>query len=147
VRAKLNYISQRLLVTRDEPDSPLAYTEPEALARDLELVRHAAGGGPVAEGAVKDLLRQVAAFGLHLARLDIRLAADAIAESVQRDLAELDGADEGQRRALLTGRLERVEPDEFGPVCQPTEALHARSAAARRYGSAAADTLVISMVN
>src|SRR5918999_1377767 len=71
VRAKLNYISERLLVTGEQPDSPLAYREAAQLRRDLELVRDASGGPAVADGAVKDLLRQVTGFGLHLARLDV----------------------------------------------------------------------------
>ena len=95
---------------------------------------------------MKDLLRQVSAFGLHLARLDIRLNADAIGDSVRRDLPELAGADEPVRRAILDARLATVLPDRFGPICVPTEALHAMSAAARRYGGAS-DTLVVSMVH
>ena len=146
VRAKLNYISERLLVSGETPDSPLAYRTAEPLLRDLELVRDAAGSPSIADGAVKDLLRQVSAFGLHLARLDIRLAADAIGDSVRRDLPELVGADERGRRAILDSRLATVLPDRFGPICVPTEALHAMSAAARRYGGAS-DTLVVSMVH
>ncbi len=146
VRAKLNYISERLLVSGEKPDSPLAYRTAEPLLRDLELVRDATGSPSIADGAVKDLLRQVSAFGLHLARLDIRLAADAIGDSVRRDLPELVGADERGRRAILDSRLVTVLPDRFGPICVPTEALHAMSAAARRYGGAS-DTLVVSMVH
>jgi phosphoenolpyruvate carboxylase len=146
VRAKLNYISERLLVTGENPESPLAYSSVEPLRRDLELVRDAAGGTAVADGAVKDLLLQVAAFGLHLARLDVRLAADAIAASVTRDLPELAGADEPQRRKILAAHIEAAHADQFGPICPPTEALHALSAAARRYAGGS-DTLVISMVH
>ena len=146
LRAKLNYISERLVVSGDDPESPLAYRGPDQLARDLELVREAAGGSAVADGAVRDLLRQVSAFGLQLARLDLRLAADALRESVQRDLPELAGADEPRRRAILSSRIAATTPDRFGPICVPTEALHAVSAAARRYGPGSADTLVISMV-
>ena len=61
VRAKLNYISERLLVSGETPDSPLAYRTAEQLLRDLELVRDAAGSPSIADGAVKDLLRQVSA--------------------------------------------------------------------------------------
>jgi phosphoenolpyruvate carboxylase len=147
VRAKLNYISERLIASAEEPDSPLAYREAAQLRRDLELVRDASGGEPVADGAVKDLLRQVSAFGLHLAGLDVRLAADAIAASVRRDEPHLDHADEPERRHILATRIAEAEPDRFGPTCPPTEALHALSAAARRYGPAAADTLVIAMVH
>jgi phosphoenolpyruvate carboxylase len=146
VRAKLNYISERLLVTGESPDSPLAYSSAEPLRRDLELVRDAAGGAAVADGMIKDLLRQVAAFGLHLARLDVRLAADAIADSVRRDLPELAGADEPRRRRILAQHIAGAHPDQFGPICQPTEALHALSAAARRFPGGS-DTLVISMVH
>ena len=147
VRAKLNYISERLTLTGEQPDDELAYRTSEQLRRDIELVRHAAGGGPIADGAVKDLLRQVSAFGLHLARLDVRLAADAVNDSVRRDEPHLDHADEAERRRILAARIAATEPDRFGPTCPPTEALHALSAAARRYGSGAADTLVISMVH
>ena len=98
----------------------------ELLRRDLELVRDAAGGrrgrrrrdqGPAAARS--------AAFGLHLARLDVRLAADAIAASVVRDLPELAGADEPQRRKILAAHVEVAHADQFGPICAPTEALHA----------------------
>jgi phosphoenolpyruvate carboxylase len=147
VRAKLNYVSKRLLITGEQPDSPLAYRHVGQLRRDLELVRDAAGAAAVADGAILDLLRQVGAFGMHLARLDLRLAADALGDSVRRDLPELAGADEAGRRAILGSKLATVVPDRFGPTCPPTEALHAVSAAARRYGGAAADTLVISMVH
>src|SRR5690606_30882886 len=119
----------------------------EQLVRDLELVRAAAGGGPVAEGSVKDLLRQVAAFGLHLARLDVRLSAHALEASVRRELPELAGADEPTRAPSRAAGLERVGPARFGPTGTPTEALHAVGAAARRFGSPAADSLVISMVH
>ena len=89
---------------------------------------------PVADGAIKDLLRQVSAFGLHLARLDVRLAADAIAASVRRDLPR----PRRRRRARAAAHPRRAHrraahPDQFGPICTPTEALHALSAAARRY--------------
>ena len=147
LRAKLNYVSERLRMSGEEPDSPLAYRDAGQLRRDVELVRDAAGGGPVADGTVKDVLRQVSAFGLHLARLDVRLNADAINASVRRDEPHLDHADEAERRRILGARIAAAEPDRFGPACQPTEALHALSAAARRYGTAAADTLVISMVH
>ena len=59
VRAKLNYISERLLVSGETPDSPLAYRTAEQLLRDLELVRDASGSavdrrrrgeGPAAPG-------------------------------------------------------------------------------------------------
>jgi phosphoenolpyruvate carboxylase len=146
VRAKLNYISERLLVSGEHPESPLAYPSAEQLRRDVELVRDAAGGHAVADGAIKDLLRQFSAFGLHLARLDVRLAADAIDASVRRDLAELAGADEAKRRSILSDRIGGAHQDQFGPICQPTEALHALAATARRFGGGA-DTLVISMVH
>src|SRR5918999_1081687 len=144
---RVERLASRSSQTGEQPDSPLAYRTSDQLRRDIELVRDAAGGGPVADGAIKDVLRQVSAFGLHLARLDLRLAADAIGESVRRDEPHLDHADESERRRILAHRVAEAEPDRFGPTCQPTEALHALSAAARTYGSGAADTLVISMVH
>jgi phosphoenolpyruvate carboxylase len=146
IRAKLNYVSERLRVSGEDPSSPIAYRRAEQVERDLRMIRDAVGR-PVADGAVKDLLAQVSAFGLHLARLDVRLAADALRDSVRRDLPELAGADEPGRRAILAARIAGTTPDRFGPIDAPTEALHALSAAARRYGSPACDTLVISMVH
>ena len=115
-RAKLTYISERLLTTGEQPDDELAYRDAAQLRRDVELVRDAAGAGPVAEGAIKDVLRQVSAFGLHLARLDVRLNADAIRESVLRDLPELQGAGAAgrrphPRRAAGHGRPRPLRPD------------------------------------
>ena len=86
-------------------------------------VGEAARDSKLIDGAVKDLLLQLAAFGLHLARLDVRLAADAIAGSVARDLPELAGADEPQRRKILAAHIEAAHADQFGPICPPTEAL------------------------
>jgi phosphoenolpyruvate carboxylase len=147
IRAKLNYISARLAVSGEDPESPLAYRDSGHVRRDLEQVRAAAGTAAVADGEVLDVVRQAAAFGLQLARLDLRLNADALRESVWRDAPELAGAGEPGRRWMLAGRIEAATPDRFGPTCPPTEALHAVAAAARRYGSEAADTLVISMVH
>ena len=132
----------------EEPDSPLAYREAAQLRRDLELVRDASGGEPVADGAVKDLLRQVSAFGLHLAaarRPPRRRRHRRVGPARRARTSTTPTSPSGAH--ILATRIAEAEPDRFGPTCAPTEALHALSAAARRYGPAAADTLVISMVH
>ena len=45
LRAKLTYVSERLRMSGEEPDSPLAYRDAGQLRRDVELVRDVAAGG------------------------------------------------------------------------------------------------------
>jgi phosphoenolpyruvate carboxylase len=146
LRAKLNYVAHRLRITAEEPEHPLAYPAPERLEHDLLLVRDATGSAPVAHGSLQDLLRQVRAFGFHLAKLDVRLNAEALRETVERELPELHSADEPQRQQILARHIEAAEPDPYGPGDAPSAALHALATAAHTYGSAMTDTLVISMV-
>ena len=95
--------AQRLWGTGAPPEPPrpdddrIAYARPDALGEDLRLIgeslrRHQ--GARLADGLVADLMRRVAVFGFHLARLDLRqhseVVAAAIAEVLQVAGVELD---------------------------------------------------------
>jgi phosphoenolpyruvate carboxylase len=74
-RHKFAFIYARLHATRLHPPGPEAYRTAEELGSDLYLAYESmqAHGSPLAaEVHVLPLLRRVAAFGLHLATLDIR---------------------------------------------------------------------------
>ncbi|MEO9176956.1 MAG: phosphoenolpyruvate carboxylase [Gaiellales bacterium] len=107
-RRKLTAIWRRLdneLAGRDEPGYPRA----AALVADLDLVdaslRHH-GGARIADGRLADLRRRVAVFGLHVAKLDVRIHADQVRNPDARVRATLDAVREAQalhgREALDT---------------------------------------------
>jgi phosphoenolpyruvate carboxylase len=89
-----------------------SFAEPLWLCyRSLQETRH----GIVADGRLLDLLRRVAAFGLTLARLDIRQEADRhteVLDAVTRELGLGSYAQwtEAQRQAFLVRELENRRP-------------------------------------
>ncbi len=151
LRHKLNFVWQRLANTLEPGDEP-GYESPQELAADLELVRASTGSSTVSNGAITALLRQVACFGFHLARLDARQSAGPLRAAAAALLPGLEGADEQTRRQLLTEALlssevgSRAAPqaeDQDERVLQTFEAL---ARAGERFGPAALDTLIVSMV-
>ena len=104
------------------------------------------GGTAVADGAVKDLLLQVARSGC------ISRGSTSASPPMRSPLGRARPAGarrrrRAERRKILAAQIgPPVHADQFGPICVPTEALHALSAAARRYAGGS-DTLVISMVH
>jgi phosphoenolpyruvate carboxylase len=80
--------AQRLWGTGAPPEPPrpdddrIAYARPDGLGEDLRLIGEslrAHRGGRLADGLVADLLRRVAVFGFHLARLDLRQHSEVLA--------------------------------------------------------------------
>jgi phosphoenolpyruvate carboxylase len=74
-RHKLGFIHARLLAVASSPPGPLAYPSPEALAADLILAYDSLrehGSPEAAQVYLLPLIRRVAAFGFHLATLDVR---------------------------------------------------------------------------
>jgi phosphoenolpyruvate carboxylase len=80
--------AQRLWGTGAPPEPPrpdddrIAYARPDALGEDLRVIgeslrRHL--GARLADGLVADLMRRVAVFGFHLARLDLRQHSEVVA--------------------------------------------------------------------
>jgi phosphoenolpyruvate carboxylase len=96
-----------------------AYPGPQAFAADLDAIAHALeaqGAGRLAQGALRDLRRQVSVFGFHLAPIDLRqdageharVVAELLARAgVESDYAELD---EAARVALLERELAGPRP-------------------------------------
>jgi phosphoenolpyruvate carboxylase len=98
-RRKLTAIWRRLdneLSGRDEP----GYARAAELAADLDLVdaslRHHLGAR-IADGRLAALRRRVAVFGLHIARLDVRVHADQVRAPDARLRATFDAVREAQR--------------------------------------------------
>ncbi len=151
LRLKLNFIWRRLANTL-EPGSEPGYGAPEELAADLELVRSSTGSSTVSNGAITALLRQVACFGFHLARLDARQSAGPLRSAAAALLPELEGADEETRQRLLTEALLSSEtsagaaPEAGEEVERVLTLFESLARAGEQFGPDALDTLVVSMV-
>lgn len=84
-RSYLDYVSERLRTTRDQPGHANAYPDAKDFANDLKLLRQslaANGGERIAELLLDPLMRQVSTFGFHLHSLDIRQHARVHARAV-----------------------------------------------------------------
>ena len=89
-RRKMLLVATRLRHTLEDPSSPAAYGSAAELKEDLlvvqrSLLRH--GGERVAQGVLRDFIRQIDVFGFHLARLDVRQESSRIAGAVAELLA------------------------------------------------------------
>ncbi len=116
-RRKLLLIAERLRRTLEEPESPEAYAEAGDLISDLHVVRRSLvshGGVRVANGGLRDLIRQVEVFGFHLAKLDVRKESSAVVEAVAELVAVRTGEDllvmDEEARATLLRRLMVEDP-------------------------------------
>ncbi|MHB8821847.1 MAG: phosphoenolpyruvate carboxylase, partial [Pseudomonadaceae bacterium] len=126
-RVLLNRLRERLQATRDWANTALEHGQaaPPAVLQDVAELRaplelcyrslHACGMGVIADGALLDCLRRVAAFGLHLVRLDIRQDAArhaaALAEITEYlGLGRYDQWDEAQRLDFLQQELDNRRP-------------------------------------
>ncbi|PZS33006.1 MAG: phosphoenolpyruvate carboxylase [Pseudonocardiales bacterium] len=150
LRRKLNFVWRRLANTLDPGEDP-GYAGPEELVADLELVRASTGSSNVSNGAITSLLRQIACFGFHLARLDARQSAGPLRAAAAALLPGLEGADEESRQQLLTEAMRSGDQEETAPkvdaqVERVLATFDALALADERYGPAALDTLIVSMV-
>jgi phosphoenolpyruvate carboxylase len=108
-RRKLLLVAERLRRTLEYPSSPAAYAGVKGLIEDLHVVRRSLvsnGGAWVADGGLRDLIRQAEVFGFHLAKLDVRKESSAIVEAAAELVSvqegeDLLGTDEEGRAALL----------------------------------------------
>ena len=125
-RRKLLLVAARLRAARDDPGSPASYSGVAEFLDDLLLIRRSLyehGGVRVADGDLRDCIRQAEVFGFHLAKLDVRqestLVSNAASELVlAATVQNLSQMEEPQRAALLRGllsdpSLELAEPDEI----------------------------------
>ncbi|HEX3825886.1 MAG TPA: phosphoenolpyruvate carboxylase [Sporichthyaceae bacterium] len=160
IRAKL--ANTRTRIARGEPHTPgRDYLGTPALLEDLMLVRDSlleCGGGVVTVGPLERGIRTLAAFGLHLATLDVREHAtahhEAVAQLVDRlgetahPYLELSRA---QRIALLarelTGRrpLAPNPPPLTGTARRTFEAFEAIADLLDRFGPKVVQSYIVSM--
>ena len=115
-RRAFELIRERLRATRKKGSG---YSGPEALRDDLQLVESSLRshhGGFIADGELRDLIRQAEVFGFHFARLDVREHAKrhcaALAEifSVLGVHEAYDSIADGERVALLTREIAERRP-------------------------------------
>ena len=160
IRAKLARTRVRLAEgTVHEPG--IDYLGSAALLDDLELLRRSLAehrGSLVAEGRLADLVRTVAAIGLHLATMDVRQHAaahhDAVGQLVDRT-GELDRAyadlDRSQRTAWLRRELDGRRPlaGAFAPLtgqaAEVFEVFGTIRAALDRFGPEVIESYIVSM--
>ena len=124
-RRKLLLVEARLRRTRDEPGSLVSYKGVGEFIEDLLLIQRSLyehGGIRVAEGGLRDCIRQAEIFGFHLAKLDVRQESTLVSNAASELILAATGKstacmDESERAALLRDllsdpRLELFEPDE-----------------------------------
>ena len=137
-RQKCAYVHRRLMNTRDRlrtgapPRPGLDYGSPAEMLGDLAVMHcslTAHRGSLIAGGSVRTLMRRVAAFGFHLATLDVREHASRHHSAVgalyrlNGELAGCEAMTEPQRTALLVAELERRRPlAPIGAVLPESEA-------------------------
>jgi phosphoenolpyruvate carboxylase len=165
-RLKLTCIQQKLVNTRrrladERPrEDGRDYVGVDELLADLRLVRDslmAHRGGLIAHGRLERGMRTLAAFGLHLATLDVREHADAHHHAIGQLLDRLgEGApyaelDRPERRELLARELLSPRPLAFRPP--PLDAAGRRTFAVfesirearERYGKQTIESYIVSM--
>ena len=123
-RRMLYIVAARLRCSLDAPDSPAAYKSASEFEEDLEIVHRSLvqhGGERVADGGLRDCIRQVEVFGFHLAKLDVRqessrlvgAVSELVADAVDGDLLSMEEQDRAAalRRLLTDPDLELPEPE------------------------------------
>src|SRR5215212_2210533 len=84
-RRKLLLMSERLRLALGQTGAPSAYASAAEFLDDLFTIRESLlqnGGMRVAEGRLRDLIRQAEVFGFHLAKLDVRQESSTVVRAV-----------------------------------------------------------------
>jgi phosphoenolpyruvate carboxylase len=152
-RVFLGQVAERLRATYD--GRPTAYEGPEQFRRDIELVAEsllAHRGQHAGHSAVQRLLRRIAVFGFHLARLDVRQHASLLHRVLARSLDEpgwtgLEGAERVRRLGDLLQREigPKIELDAVGK--RTVAVFEAMLQCRRRFGAEAVGAYVVNGVN
>src|SRR3712207_2819840 len=108
-RHKFFFVAERLIRTLARTGSPTAYSDVADFVEDLRVIRRSLlghGGERIAEGGLRDLIRQAEVFGFQLAKLDVRQESFRIVNAVAELVAAGTGEDlldmsEGERTSLL----------------------------------------------
>jgi phosphoenolpyruvate carboxylase len=117
-RRKLLFVAERLRRTLANPNSPAAYRSVSDFMEDLLVVRRSllqVGYERIAEGCLRDVVRQAEVFGFHLAKLDVRQDSSKIVEAAAELVAARTGEDllrksEDERASLLRQLIVDSEP-------------------------------------
>lgn len=163
-RLKCAYIHQRLINTRerilgDARHSPgLDYAHPDQLLEELELMRrslHENRGGLIADGVLLRLIRNVVAFGFHIATMDVREHArwhtSALVKLYDRLGIDYEALNLDERASLLSRELEGLRPlasqatrleDRAETTLNVFEAIRT---AQDRFGNHVAESYIVSM--
>ena len=117
-RRKLLLVAERLRRTLAEPHSSTAYVGAADFVRDLSVIRDSLlehDGARIANGGLRDLIRQAEVFGFHLAKLDVRQESSMIVRTVSQLVAanageDLQNMEEAGRASLLRKLLAAPDP-------------------------------------
>ena len=160
-RRKLLFVAERLRCALERQDSPAAYPGATEFLDDLLIVRRSLlqnGGERVAEGALRDLIRQAEVFGFHLAKLDVRQESSAVVRAVAElvaagtgeDLMEMDETERAAllRRLLTDSELRLPEPEGVSGESRKVFETFGRIRRAREeFSGAPVETFVLSMAH
>lgn len=160
-RRKLLLIASRLQATRDEKDSPATYRGVTEFVEDLNLIQQSLryhGGERVAEGGLRDCIRQAEIFGFHLAKLDVRQESTLVSNAASELILAATGQstsqmDEPERAALLRDLLsdpdlELAEPDEVSDETRQVLDTFDRIRQAREeFSEPPVETFILSMAH
>jgi phosphoenolpyruvate carboxylase len=159
-RLKLTCIQQKLVNTRRRlaggrpREEGRDYLGADELLADMRLVRDslmAHRGGLIAHGRLERAMRTLAAFGLHLATLDVREHADAHHQVLSQLIERYAELSRGERRELLARELAATRPLAFRPPPLSDAALRtfavfeAIREARERYGPQTIESYIVSM--
>ncbi len=125
---KLLLVAERLRRTLEDAGSQAAYSGVSDFLNDLLVIRRSLvdnGDERIAEGGLRDLIRQAEVFGFHLAKLDVRQESSRIVEAAAELVAagtgeDLLGMSEEARAALLRRLIAdpRSLPDNPGDISE-----------------------------
>jgi phosphoenolpyruvate carboxylase len=156
-RRKMLLVAGRLRRTLVDPGSSAAYDSAAELKEDLLVVRRSLlrhGGERVAEGGLRDFIRQVDVFGFHLARLDVRQDSSRIAHAVAElllptgeDYRSLDesGKTELLRRLLKEPIAAEAPPDNLSDESRDVLETFNRIKQADDESESPVETFILSM--
>ncbi len=160
-RRKLLLVAERLRRTLADPRSATAYARAADFVRDLSVVRDSLcghGGERIANGGLRDLIRQAEVFGFHLAKLDVRQESSVIAGTVSELVAantgeDLSNMEETELASLLRDLLAAPQPlpdipaelsDEAQRVLETFEGIRQAKA---EFSEPPVETFVLSMAH
>ena len=158
-RRKLLFMAERLRLALGRPGSAAAYSKVTEFLDDLFAIHDSLlqnGGTRVAEGGLRDLIRQAEVFGFHLAKLDVRQESSTVLRAVAHlvsaatgeDLLEMDEAERAAflRRLLNDPGLSLPEPDDLtGETRRVLETFRRIRRAKEDHSGTPVETFILSM--